>query len=367
MPKNIVVCCDGTNNEIAGHQTNVLRLFRMLIRNDDQIGYYDAGVGTQADPTAHTPLRRRLYKKLDAAVGLSIRDNVLEAYSFLMRTYSEGDKIYLFGFSRGAYTVRALAAMIRRCGLLLPEHTNLASHSWAIFTGADNSRDSAAKFKGAARIRKVFGRRAPIHFVGAWDTVSSFGWIWDPQMIPNTAKNESVAHARHALAIDERRAYFRPNHFRPPDGQDELSVWFAGVHADIGGGYPDSEAALSRISLEWMMGEAVYLGLLIDESLAKEQLSKIDISDGRPECGLMHDESRKLGWRILGLLPKRVYSSSKDAMGWRWPNFGSRRFIGESAHIHETAVSRMACKDVMYQPHLPSSYKTAVTRVWRVE
>lgn len=80
MPKNIVICCDGTNNEISGNQTNVLRLFRMLVRDESQVAFYDPGVGTHADPTAHRSLRRRIYQKLDVAVGLGVRNNVLDAY-----------------------------------------------------------------------------------------------------------------------------------------------------------------------------------------------------------------------------------------------------------------------------------------------
>src|SRR2546425_222066 len=113
MAKNIVICCDGTNNEIVGNQTNVLRLFRMLVHDSSQIASYDAGVGTKADPTAQWPLRRLIRKRLDSAIGESIRANVLEGYRFLMEHWMEEDSIFLFGFSRGAYTVRALAAMIK--------------------------------------------------------------------------------------------------------------------------------------------------------------------------------------------------------------------------------------------------------------
>lgn len=366
MSKNIVICCDGTNNEVWGNQTNVLRLFRMLIREPSrQIAYYDAGIGTHADPTAHTPLRRRLYRKLDSAVGLGVRDNVLEAYRFLMRNHVVGDRVYLFGFSRGAYTVRALAAMLMRVGLLNTEHENLAAHAWAVFTDEDGAGDDRARFGGAARIKKVFARRVGVHMVGVWDTVSSFGWVWDPLMIPNTARCEDVSHVRHAISIDERRAYFRPNHFRPPAGQDALCVWFPGVHADVGGGYPETEGGLSKIALEWMMGEATALGLLLDERNAHEQLRRVRDKHERPECGAMHDESVKPGWRLLGLLPKRVYSPAKDAMAWRWPNPAHRRqIVGEPVRVHESVLARMGHPEMGYKPDLPEDYEVVKTRAW---
>src|SRR4051812_4243729 len=132
MAKNIVICCDGTNNEIVGNQTNVLRLFRMLDRSPNQLLFYDAGVGTKADPTAQWPWRRMVRKRLDSAIGVSIRTHVLDAYRFLVEHFQPGDQVFLFGFSRGAYTVRALAAMIRNCGLLCPEFSNLADYAWAV-------------------------------------------------------------------------------------------------------------------------------------------------------------------------------------------------------------------------------------------
>ena len=365
MPKNIVICCDGTNNEISGNQTNVLRLFRMLVRDVDQSVYYDAGVGTQADPTAHQPVRRRLYKKLDSAVGLSIRDNVLNAYRYLMRIYAEGDQIYLFGFSRGAYTVRALAAMLKCCGLLHMEHINLAAYSWATLTNADGSADRADQFGGVGRIKKVFGRDVEVHLVGAWDTVSSFGWVWDPQYIPYTAKNDIVAHVRHALAIDERRSYFRPNHFGAVNGQDELSVWFAGVHADVGGGYPEDMGGLSKISLEWMMGEAVSLGLRLDHAKAEEQLGRIGEDESGVECSIMHDESKKMGWRAAGFFPKRGFSYEEDRMRWRWPNFAGMRVIMDGADIHASVLKRMECSNLKYQPQLPEDYSVVESQGWQ--
>src|SRR5262245_43856105 len=162
MPRNIVICCDGTNNAVAGNQTNVLRLFRTLVDDDQQLIFYDAGVGTQADPTAQWHWRRRVKKALDGGIGVSIRANVLQCYRFLIEHYQPGDRVFLFGFSRGAYTVRAVAAMIMSCGLLKPEHTNLAEYAWSAFTDEDRTGDLALKFGTPNRIKKVFSREAEI-------------------------------------------------------------------------------------------------------------------------------------------------------------------------------------------------------------
>src|SRR5688500_17454032 len=112
MPRNIVVCCDGTGNEIASHETNVLRLYRALERDEGQLTFYDPGVGTLADPMALTRWRKFVQRKLDATIGRSLCQNFSDAYRFVSRNYQEGDQIYLFGFSRGAYTARAVAGAI---------------------------------------------------------------------------------------------------------------------------------------------------------------------------------------------------------------------------------------------------------------
>jgi uncharacterized protein (DUF2235 family) len=356
MPKNIVICCDGTNNEVVGNQTNVLRLFRMLVRDDTQTGFYDAGVGTKADPTAQWPWRRLARKRLDSAIGVSVRANVLEGYRFLMDHYRPDDRVFLFGFSRGAYTVRALAGMMKRCGLLRPEYANLAEYAWSVFTDEDRTGDRRGLFAGPARIKKVFGRELEIHFLGAWDTVSSFGWLWDLLTIPNTATNDSIRHVRHALSIDEKRCCFQPNHFRPPEGQDCKEVWFAGVHADVGGGYPDAESGLARIALEWMIREAKGCGLAIEPVSESDMLGRMGDPSIPDALAKQHDESVRLGWRVIGWLPRRAFDSARDERAWTWPNWASAREIAEGALIHHSVQTRMSDPEPGYRPKLPRKY-----------
>jgi uncharacterized protein (DUF2235 family) len=171
------------------------------------------------------------------------------------------EAINVFGFSRGAYTVRALAGMIHMLGLVRPEHDNLATLAWAIYANEAHVYQVAPRFQGGRRFRRCFGVAAQpdIHFVGVWDMVSSFGFFWDFQALPYTSHNPSVQHFRHALALDERRTCFPANMFCPAEGQVDRckQVWFAGVHADVGGGYAEPESALAKIPLSWMLREAV--------------------------------------------------------------------------------------------------------------
>jgi uncharacterized protein (DUF2235 family) len=374
MPKNLVVCCDGTNNEIAGDQTNVLRLFRMLARDAEQQGFYDAGVGTKADPTAFWPWRRFVQKTLDSAVGMSIRPNVLDAYRFLMNAYSPGDKIFLFGFSRGAYTVRALAGMIRRCGLLRTEHVDLMEYSWSLYSDEDRSGDGARQFGGTARIKKVFARdiqdiagaepdrTVPIHFVGVWDTVSSFGWLWDPQTLPDTRTNDTIQHFRHAVSIDETRGFFLPNHVEAADGQDCQVVWFAGVHADVGGGYKDHESGLARIALRWMLDEAKRAGLRTVDAEEREMLNRMGQRGKLDALANQHDEAARLQWRLLSLLPRIVHKvKPKGAKTvfkrklslWNW---AKARVIPNDSLIHASVRCRTEDPDLRYGPKLPPKF-----------
>lgn len=356
--RNLVVCCDGTSNEVVGHASNVFRLFRMLERSDRQRTWYDAGVGTTADWTAHWRLRRLIHKHLDAGIGLSIRDNVLDAYRFLIAEYREGDAIWLFGFSRGAYTVRVLAALLKLCGLLRPEDAHLAEYAWAVATDEDRSGDARAQFGGAARINKVFGRDVRVHFVGVWDTVSAFGWIWDLLTIPHTTRNDLIDHLRHAVSLDERRIAFRPSlALRAGDAQDLKEVWFAGVHSDVGGGYPDQEAGLARIALRWMLAEARALGLRTDRAAEEEQLGRMGVEGQADALGPAHDEARKLHWRLLTWLPRRAWSAAHERRTWSWPNWARLRKLPAGLRVHASVRERLAAPALGYRRRLPQDVR----------
>ena len=120
MQRNIVICCDGTGNEYGERNTNVLKLYSVLKRDKSQLAFYDPGVGTMSAPAAMTNVAKAASKAVGLAFGRGITKNVEEPYRFLMDHYQRGDKVYLFGFSRGAYTARAVAALLYKCGLLEP-------------------------------------------------------------------------------------------------------------------------------------------------------------------------------------------------------------------------------------------------------
>ncbi len=286
MSKNIVVCVDGTCSDVTCDSTNVLRLFRCLVSNENQVIYYDSGVGTISDPTSRTFLGKLISRKLDGAIGSSVRENVCRAYQFLVRTYQPGDRIFLFGFSRGGYIVRALAGMIHFLGLVAPELTGLDRLAWTIYADDNHNLPISKRFQSGKRFRQAFARPEPvrIHFVGAWDSVSAFGWLWQLRTVPYTSNNPSIDHVRHAVAIDERRTAFQPNLFRPADASQHATfqqLWFAGAHGDVGGGYPEHDNSLARITLQWMFEEAAAQRCLFDHRRVEYFMDKLSAGTQR--------------------------------------------------------------------------------------
>ena len=370
MSRNLVVCCDGTNNEVAGDATNVLRLYRMLVRDEQQIAFYDGGVGTIPNADRITGWGRGISLGFDSAMGLSIRHHFLNAYRFIVRHYQPGDKIFLVGFSRGAYTARAVAGAIQMFGVLRPELEDLSELLWATYSG-ENPK-SVAKFQGGAVFRKAFAVKnsssgivagetgVKVHCVGVWDTVSAFGTVWDMRSLPFTEHNPSIQHVRHAMAIDEHRSMFAAKPFIPKDRQQHTSfkqVWFAGVHSDIGGGYPElsesrppvQEAALSKVSLEWMLRELIALNLKIDPVQREHLMNDLPKHPPADPLGLRH-ESLEKQWHLLELVPQRRYSAASEGSAWHCPNLWRRRTIPVERDqqgvvigpvVHQSVIDRM--------------------------
>jgi uncharacterized protein (DUF2235 family) len=356
MAKNVVVCCDGTGNEYGDRNTNVLKLYSVLPFNDrEQVSFYDPGVGTFSLPGALTVPMKLVTKVFGLAFGLGISQNIADAYQFLMRTYEEGDRVYLFGFSRGAYTARAVAAMLYKVGLLDTRDDNLIPYALKMFKYERRSEITNG-------FRKIFSRDCPIHFLGLWDTVSSVGWIYDPLTLQFTSQNPSVRTVRHALSIDERRCFFRQNMWETPGaGQDVQQVWFAGSHSDVGGSYPEKESGLSQIALRWMIREAKASGLRIDD----QQYGIVVPSDPQPVgveyhavpdyAGMAH-ESLKGPWWIAEFIPK-LYRDPRDhfAKKLKIP-LGRRRWIPEGSAIDESVAKRLKDQNLMYRPsNIPES------------
>lgn len=275
MAKNVVICLDGTGNELkAKDNTNVVALYDLLDLSDPtkQVAYYDPGVGTFSAPGAWTPPARFVSRMSGLAFGAGLRANLAEAYTYLMRVYEPGDRIYVFGFSRGAYTARALTGLVYTIGIFRPGAENLVQYAVASYTRRKKGEDG---WRELDRFRWVFShrppeghKRIPVEFLGLWDTVKAAGILrWDPKW-PYTRSIVNVRKVRHAVSIDEyRRPYSHYDARQSDKGELRPSiyeVWFAGVHSDVGGTFPDPR--LPRITLKWMAQGAHANGVLVKET-----------------------------------------------------------------------------------------------------
>jgi len=272
--KNIVLCSDGTGNRGGVTRgTNVWRLYQALDRNATerrQVAFYDDGVGTEDG---------KYLKLLGGAFGVGFGRNVKDLYKFLARNFEKDDDIYLFGFSRGAYTVRALAAFISVCGVV----RNGRSLSEAEFNS--QLEEMVEKYANRADNQKrvdledILVDRPEIKVVGVWDTVSALGLPFDIALkdrirsyfdfdFKDNCLSDNVKHGFHALAIDDQRQTFQPEMWEEREGVEQ--VWFAGVHSNVGGGYP--KQGMASVALDWMMDRVAYSadrgwGLEFDDGL----------------------------------------------------------------------------------------------------
>lgn len=390
--KRIVLLSDGTGNSAAKrHKTNVWRLYKALdLHRDDQIAMYDGGVGSQ---------EFLLPRLLGRVFGWGFKANVIQLYKFLCRNYDRDacDKIYLFGFSRGAFTVRVLAGLI---------------DSFGLYTDFKSERDlhKTARANFAAYRKKNYRRRyfakllvweddrpcqetdskeppgdhgVPIEFIGVWDTVDAYGLpvdelrnLWDRFIFPMRFKSRKLGkHVRkavHAVSIDDERHTFHPVLWdeSKENGSGRIEqVWFPGVHSDVGGGYPSHELAL--VSLDWMMSKveqepegqpdsrrenhaeahsgsepksASETGLIFRCDLRKEYWKRSDWH------GIQHD-SRSGIRAFYRYRPRNIEALCKKARA-DWP-----------PRIHRSAFERIKAQVVPYAPTgLPAEYDIVSTR-----
>ena len=318
MSKNIVICSDGTGNTaIKDRGTNVFKLFEAVDLNGHrtdpsltpQIAFYDDGVGTQT----FLPL-----KLLGGAFGWGLKRNVLKLYTELVRSYDPGDRIYLFGFSRGAFTVRTLAGMIARCGVLdwhsVPTtdamrkkvaeiysvyRKGYRTALWRLLHGksdADVVEEANALMAQYKRDNEVHD--ADIHFIGVWDTVDAVGGPFHTSDIinavfhrfkfPDHVLNSKIKNAAHALSIDDARAAFEPVLWEQNSNLEQ--VWFAGVHANVGGGYP--KQGMSLVALDWIIRKASEkaLRVLLDDQQHFREHANVDdkLYDSRAGLGVFY-------------------------------------------------------------------------------
>ena len=364
MPRNIVLCCDGTGNQHGAANSNVVKLYWTLSAEDKQTAYYHPGVGTMGARNALTAAGKWWTKLRGLAFGYGFSDNIADVYSFLMREFNPGDQIFIFGFSRGSYTARALCGLLHMCGLLTPGNEALIPYALRLYKGHDNF-DIAASFK------TTFSIPCTPYFLGLWDTVSSVGWILDPIYTKDghlryTAELPDVPVIRHAVAVDERRAFFRQNlvYESAPARRNIKQVWFPGVHSDVGGSYAEAESGLSQIALRWMLCEAQSAGLLLDPEKV------IEVLGGKPRYvapdhkGKLHKSLHGFWW--LGEFWPKLVSRPVPVPGQAAPkwthritvNLGRARRIPNGVHIHQSVFDRM--RDLAdYRPtNLPRQYVT---------
>lgn len=379
--KNIVVLCDGTANQVnLLSQTNVLRLARLLQKTGGdrrQVVYYDPGLGTEGAPGALTPVGRWVTKILGLAFGYGLKKNLSDAYAFLVQHYEPGDRVYIFGFSRGAYTARALTGLLQRVGLLERGCDNLIPYAVRYFQARDGHqlnffkqrfsrtyhllwRDVVPDIDQIPALQEKASRPSrgviPVHFLGVWDTVKSIGTLRRPVVLPDTEWLPNMINGRHAVALDEKRSQYRPelwgsdtdsghaerlkeNRFQTCLHADVETMWFSGVHADVGGGYglsvererelflkrekpskpsPEelkerqAEVGLAYISLDWMMDAAARHGLLFDQAVLAEEPLTPDVQ------ATLHNPLLPVWW----------------ILGW------SRRSLPPGAQIHPSVEER---------------------------
>jgi uncharacterized protein (DUF2235 family) len=333
--RKIVLFSDGTGNSSGkANKTNVWRMFQALNRtNAGQLAKYDDGVGTSSI---------KYLAAIGGAFGWGLKRNAIDLYKFVCRNYEPGAEIYGFGFSRGSFTMRVVVSLIDNQGLVrFRSEAELHHAAHAAYRRYRAERfPSANPIVTALRLLRDFGEpppkriverdKLPIRFLGLWDTVEAYGmpiaelkrgidlYIW-PLVFGDKSLSRHVERACHALSLDDERTTFHPLLWDEEEEAQLIAqskvkpgrltqVWFAGVHSNVGGGYPDDQ--LSLVSLEWMMQEAMYHGLDLDKnavmqvSAAKSPYARL--YDSRAGTGVFYRyEPRSVDMRVADSLAHR--------------------------------------------------------------
>jgi uncharacterized protein (DUF2235 family) len=326
LSKRLIVFCDGTwNTAEQKSPTNVTKVWHALAREDaagtEQRSFYHVGVGTS-----------RSERIRGGAFGFGLSRNVRDTYRFIVDNFEPGDELFFFGFSRGAFTARSTAGFVRNSGILRREHADRVDEAYALY----RSRAAHPRGEQAQAFRKSYSYETRIRFIGVWDTVGALGIPLSPARWINfinrrwafhdTDLSTTVDAAFQALAIDEKRPPFRPTIWaQQPDAANQRleQVWFAGVHGDVGGGYP--EHGLSDIALRWMIDRAGSCGLVFGDGVVGA------VPPAPDPKGLQHET--RTGW--YKLLPAFV------------------RPIGAKVAGHESAASSAVDRHVADSAYSP--------------
>ncbi|KAJ7206048.1 hypothetical protein GGX14DRAFT_367632 [Mycena pura] len=353
--RNLVVCIDGTSNQFSEANSNVVELYSRLVKDKHQLTYYNSGIGTYVkDSNSWFPFRRwrqNIVHGIDMAVATTFKEKVCGAYQWLSENYEVGDRIFLFGFSRGAYQVRVVAGMIEQVGLLHKGNNEQIPFAYELYAESISNQKRSDQRKPAGLVthfKKTLSRpNVKVHFVGTWDTVSSLGAFGGPSLPETTSGMKHVCVFRHALALDELRVKFLPEYAnggagpQVDDGNASRprikEVWFSGTHSDMqvcklrlsGGNVTNVDNTRFGPALRWMSYEAIKSGL---EMVPHQgEWTRIALY-----------QSMTWFWKFLEYIPMpRLSYRDADSME-SWPPHNMHpRLIQRGQKIHESVLQEL--------------------------
>ncbi|KAF9645435.1 hypothetical protein BDM02DRAFT_3101283 [Thelephora ganbajun] len=391
--RTLVLCFDGTGDSFDQDNSNVVQFLAMLKKDDPtkQLVYYQAGIGTYTSNVLKTPIVENVSKLLDEMIAWNLAEHIKDGYLFLMQNYRVGDQICIFGFSRGAFTARALAGMLQKVGLLPPCNLEQLPFAYAMY-----ARDDEDGLKLSMQFKRTFSVDVRIKFLGVWDTVQSVGLI--PKHLPFSGSNNAILYFRHALALDERRVKFFPsfctggkpkqertdtqvsehskatsdsshhkierrqrsgksyeyelhvNAMTGPETNVE-EVFFAGAHCDVGGGsvVNGQRHSLARIPLRWMIRECfkVNSGIVFDAHMLKHEVGlDVDSIFKAPNplppatLHLAGPDSTELEGFSLRHIPVVIISGLGSPFRWIWGKLSHLRLRRSPQVIFSLEQSR---------------------------
>lgn len=354
MGKKLILCFDGTSNEFGKNNTNIVKIYRALEKESGvQVVFYDPGIGT-IGPSTGAEILRRAHVVLGMITGFGISENIKDGYKFLMNNFETGDEVFIYGFSRGAFTARSLAGMLSKVGLLDKGLENMIPYAYKIYSD-DRNHGFTEEFK------KTYGQDCQIKLVGVFDTVGALigpkiclvtgifvtavlGYLGFPVLntylnlnflgqgfLPyfgavlavlifrghigrfiertvlgshhfhDTALSHKVDVGLHALAIDEKRWLFSPvrwNLTNKAPNQKIEQVWFSGVHIDVGG-FDPKLSQTSDNALLWMISHSEKAGLKFD---LKDQI--------KPSVKLLLGKNSKF-WKIAVPIARKIHEADR--------------------------------------------------------
>lgn len=372
QPKRLIVCLDGTwNSPDNGHATNVVKMMRAVAPVDEQgvpqITFYDAGVGADGG---------KIDRVVDGVTGRGLEQNVRDGYRFLAHNWLPGDEIYIFGFSRGAFTARSLCGFISLFGLLPKRDMDRLCEAWALYRQPDDERDQEK-----CREIRALARPVRVRCLGVWDTVGSRGvpaetlqWLNRKHQFHDAELSDVVECAFHALAIDEKRGPFGPVLWQKKCGKDlpkvVEQVWFPGVHSNVGGGWSDS--GVSDLTLTWMISRVqANSDLAFDEAYMEDNLRPDPLGQIYDSRSALYAVSRFFPYQRLigqnavkGSIFRRLVTGLRRAeLRTNRPDEGCE-FVNEM--IHWSALERfgkLALKDGELRRYEPANLQAALGKL----